>query len=92
MKELIEEIEYFQEDIRRDLGLDHSLLTDQAIIDSIGNWEYFSKIRDREAERENHLKMFRNSMEKVALKSSEGDIYALAEKLKKAYHQNEINQ
>lgn len=88
MKELIEEIEAFRADIKRDLRLDDAFLTDQAIIDSIGNWEYFLKIRNRDVERENNLKAFRDSMERVSINNPEGEVYALAEKLKRMHHQN----
>ncbi|UYI27912.1 hypothetical protein J0A71_08g18010 [Encephalitozoon cuniculi] len=91
MKELIDEIEAFQADIKRDLGLDDALLTNQAIIDFIGNWDYFLKIKNGDVGKENNLRTFRSSMEKVNIKNPEGEVYALAEKLKRAYHQNEIN-
>ncbi|UTX43216.1 hypothetical protein GPU96_05g09570 [Encephalitozoon hellem] len=88
MKELVEEIEAFRTDIKRDLRLDDAFLTDQAIIDAIGNWEIFSKIISRDSEKENNLKIFGDSMERISINDPESEAYALVEKLKRMHHQN----
>ena len=91
MKELIEEIEGFQADLERDLGVDGASMTTQRIVDSISDWEYFLRIKDGGAPEENNLRQLRGSMERVPSKSVEGNVYSLAEKLKRTYYQNESN-
>lgn len=89
MKELIEEIEGFQADLERDLGIDGALLSTQGILDSVGDWEYFLRIKERGGHEENNLRLFRSSIERIATRSTDGDVYSLAEKLKRTYYQNE---
>jgi hypothetical protein len=87
MKELIQEIEMLEADIKSDLGLDDALFSTQAILQAINGYRNLIKPKEKEI-RESRLGMLRMAMERLEFHNLECEENTLADKLKDIYNQD----
>lgn len=90
MKELIEELEGFQTDIKEDLNMSEDLLTTQEIQSRLKDWEHFFRIKEVHSEDGlgANLRSFKESMERVDAGNPENERNIISERLKKIRYQN----
>lgn len=84
MKSFVEEIEDFQADVQRDIGLDESSISNQAILNALQDWDHVQKIRDRSRD---GLEILRESIRKIDSGSLENERGNLIRKVMRLFHQ-----
>ncbi|KHN70480.1 hypothetical protein CWI42_011340 [Ordospora colligata] len=81
MKELIQEIEKLEADIKSDLGLEDALISTQSILQTINGYRNLIKPKEKQI-RESRLGMLRMAINRLDFHNLECEENTLADKLK----------